>query len=89
MTEPSSSRPVPGPPRWSSPAAPTGPGSGDDPVDTAASTDPDRDRSSAPPGHDAPRPYADLDQRPVAEHVEVFEAEHARLQDELSTIDRL
>ena len=33
--------------------------------------------------------FADLDARPVAEHVAVFEAEHARLQQELATIDRL
>jgi hypothetical protein len=46
----------------------------------------------AAPGRPVPyaeRSYADLEQRPVAEHVEVFEAEHARLQHELSTIDRL
>ena len=34
-------------------------------------------------------PFADLDRRPVAEHVAVFEAEHARLQRELGTIDQL
>jgi len=33
--------------------------------------------------------FADLDQRPVAEHVAVFEAEHDRLQRELGTIDQL
>jgi len=33
--------------------------------------------------------FADLGDRPVAEHVEVFEAEHARLQRELGTIDQL
>jgi hypothetical protein len=33
--------------------------------------------------------FADLDQRPVAEHVAVFEAEHSRLQRELGTIDQL
>jgi hypothetical protein len=33
--------------------------------------------------------FADLDDRPVAEHVEVFEAEHDRLQSELGTIDRV
>jgi hypothetical protein len=56
-----------------------------------------------PPGRPAPRPaapagspapqdgdrYANLDGRPVAEHVEVFEAEHDRLQAELGTIDRI
>jgi hypothetical protein len=34
-------------------------------------------------------PFADLDRRPVAQHVAVFEAEHARLQRELGTIDQL
>lgn len=34
-------------------------------------------------------PFADLGQRPVSEHVEVFEAEHGRLQRELGTIDQL
>ena len=33
--------------------------------------------------------FADLEERPVAEHVAVFEAEHDRLQRELSTIDQL
>ena len=33
--------------------------------------------------------FDDLVQRPVAEHVAVFEAEHARLQRELGTIDQL
>ena len=33
--------------------------------------------------------FAELEQRPVAEHVAVFEAEHGRLQRELGTIDRL
>ena len=33
--------------------------------------------------------FADLGDRPVAEHVEVFEAEHDRLQSELGTIDRV
>jgi hypothetical protein len=32
---------------------------------------------------------ADLADRPVPEHVEVFEAEHDRLQAELGTIDRV
>ena len=33
--------------------------------------------------------FADLAQRPVAEHVAVFEDEHGRLQRELGTIDQL
>ena len=38
----------------------------------------------------APRDrFADLADRPVAEHVEVYEHEHARLQRELGTIDQL
>ena len=36
-----------------------------------------------------PDRFADLDDRPVAEHVEVFEVEHDRLQSELGTIDRV
>ena len=37
----------------------------------------------------ADQPFADLAQRPVVEHVAVFEAEHARLQRELGAIDAL
>jgi hypothetical protein len=33
--------------------------------------------------------FIDLDDRPVSEHVAVFEAEHDRLQRELGTIDQL
>jgi hypothetical protein len=33
--------------------------------------------------------FEDLGQRPVAEHVAVFETEHVRLQRELGTIDQL
>jgi hypothetical protein len=33
--------------------------------------------------------FAGLADRPVADHVAVFEAEHDRLQRELSTIDQL
>ena len=39
-------------------------------------------------GEDEER-FADLEERPVAEHVAVFEAEHDRLQRELGTIDQL
>jgi hypothetical protein len=49
-------------------------------------------RTPAPSDQDdAARPdrFADLDDRPVGEHVEVFEAEHDRLQTELGTIDRV
>ena len=45
----------------------------------------DQDDAAAP----GTAAFEGLDQRPVAEHVEIFEAEHTRLQDELSTIDQL
>jgi hypothetical protein len=41
------------------------------------------------PAADEGAPFADLAARPVGEHVAVFEAEHARLQRELGTIDQL
>jgi hypothetical protein len=69
MTEPSQSRPVPGPPR-------PGPGPADASPQPAS-------------GAAAEELFADLDEKPVAEHVAVFEAEHSRLQRELGTIDRL
>jgi hypothetical protein len=69
MTEPSESRPVPGPPR-------PGPRPGD--------------AIPAPePAAGAADPFADLARRPLAEHVAVFETEHARLERELGTIDQL
>ncbi|WP_143030468.1 hypothetical protein [Blastococcus aurantiacus] len=79
MTEPSRQRPVPGPPRQV-PVA-------DSPT-TAASAAPasQADHDHADPAADR---FADLEQRPVAEHVAVFEDEHGRLQRELGTIDQL
>jgi hypothetical protein len=44
---------------------------------------------SAPADADTGRRFAGLEERPVAEHVDVFEAEHDRLQRELGTIDQL
>jgi hypothetical protein len=88
MTDPSRPRPVPGPPR-------PGPVGGPAPVDAAPV---DAAPVEAAPVEAAPEDarvgdgstlFADLDQRPVAEHVAVFEAEHARLQRELGTIDQL
>jgi hypothetical protein len=80
MTEPS--RPVPGPPR-------PGPRPSGAPVLVPGSAAlPAQDETAEPQSQDA-APFADLDRRPVAEHVAVFEAEHARLQRELATIDRL
>jgi hypothetical protein len=64
-------------------------------------TDPSAPRPVPGPGRPVPGPadrpaaaavedrFADLDGRPVAEHVAVFEAEHDRLQSELGTIDRV
>ena len=48
----------------------------------------------APPGAATPAPqstspFTGLADRPVADHVAVYEAEHERLQRELSTIDQL
>ncbi|MGZ4606172.1 MAG: hypothetical protein ACXVXV_08545 [Blastococcus sp.] len=74
MTEPSSARPVPGPPR-------PGPGS----TEPAAP-----DSGAAPAAERAVgEPFTGLEAKPVAEHVAVFEAEHSRLQRELGTIDQL
>ena len=76
MTEPSAPRPVPGPPR-----------PGPRPGDTAAAPEPlERAQDPGPRAGDL---FADLADRPVAEHVAVFEAEHARLERELGTIDQL
>ena len=41
------------------------------------------------PGTAAADAFGDLGGRPIAEHVAVFEAEHARLERELGTIDQL
>jgi hypothetical protein len=76
MTEPSRPRPVPGPPRPGPGGVAAGPA-----------------RPAVPAGDPAPDEvagrFADLAQRPVGEHVAVFEAEHDRLKRELGTIDQL
>ena len=77
MTEPSQPRPVPGPPR---PSAVVDGNRTAVPADPAAPAD----RTGAPADR-----FADLEQRPVADHVAVFEDEHGRLQRELGTIDQL
>ena len=74
MTEPTPARPVPGPPR---------PGPAPDDAQQAGAP---ADDSTAPARATS---FDDLPQRPVAEHVAVFEDEHARLQRELGTIDQL
>jgi hypothetical protein len=48
------------------------------------------DAAAAPaPAIGAEGPFGDLADRPIAEHVAVFETEHARLERELGTIDQL
>jgi hypothetical protein len=74
VTDPAQPRPVPGPPR-------PVPGPVPRPVPDAGTT-----TAAAVPESSR---FADLAERPVAEHVAVYEAEHARLQRELSTIDQL
>jgi hypothetical protein len=78
MTEPSPARPIPGPP---SPGPSSRPWSGleVEPAPEAAAAGPRAETAS----------FDGLTELPVAEHVAVFEAEHARLQRELSTIDQL
>ena len=44
---------------------------------------------ASPASSGRPDPFARLAERPVTEHVAVFEAEHDRLRRELSTIDQL
>jgi hypothetical protein len=80
MTDPTRPRPVPGPPRPGPEAGPAPVPAGAVPVEA-----PSAGTSTA----DGSAPLADLASRPVAEHVAVFEAEHARLQRELGTIDQL
>jgi hypothetical protein len=79
MTESSPSRPVPGPPR---------PGPRPDGAAPAPQpeTQPDMETEGTGPSEDR---FADLAERPIAEHVAVYEAEHARLERELGTIDQL
>jgi hypothetical protein len=94
MTEPGPLRPVPGPPR--SAAVPDAPSSSVTPSSSGSSAGPapvsgrssDGTAAAEQSGPAADR-FADLEERPVAEHVAVFEAEHGRLQRELGTIDQL
>ena len=96
MTEPSPPRPVPGPPRPAPGPVPVpGPGLRPTARPVAGDPSPAGDTSAAADLADADgqaiseRSFAGLAHRPVGEHVAVFEAEHARLQRELSTIDQL
>ena len=45
--------------------------------------------STEDPARSTEDPFADLDRRPVADHVDVFEDVHGRLRRELGTIDQL
>jgi hypothetical protein len=76
MSEPSPARPVPGPPR-------PGPRPGES---AAVQASPAQPTAEGSPPED---PFADLAGRPIAEHVAVYEVEHARLERELGTIDQL
>lgn len=76
MSEPSPARPVPGPPR-------PGPRPGES---AAVQRSPAQPAVEETPPED---PFADLAGRPIAEHVAVYETEHARLERELGTIDQL
>lgn len=75
MTEPSPARPIPGPPSPGPSPRPSG----------AVEVEPASQPSAAGPDAET----ASFDELPVAEHVAIFEDEHARLQRELSTIDQL
>jgi hypothetical protein len=76
VTDPGQPRPVPGPPRLV-------------PGAVASGTQGPAQSAQAAPEVAEGSPFAGLAERPVAEHVAVFEAEHERLQRELSTIDQL
>ena len=83
MSQPDQPRPVPGPSVLRpSVVRPAGPGAAA-PRPVAV---PGPAASAPSPG---PSPFAGLSERPVSEHVAVFEAEHDRLQRELATIDQL
>ena len=80
MTQPSSERPVPGPhaPAGATPGRPDGgPAAAGPPI------------AEAPVPETGQDPFAGLEQRPVEEHVAVFEAEHDRLQRRLGGIDQV
>ncbi|MGY1917167.1 hypothetical protein [Blastococcus sp. SYSU DS0973] len=88
MTEPTASRPVPGPFRPGPRPVPVPARDAASAPDAAPEGEP-IDAADAPTGEgaDTQRALAGLTELPVAEHVAVFEAEHARLQRELGTID--
>ena len=92
MTEPSRPRPVPGPPRPGPEPAGVPAGVAGVPAGVAGAPAGAADEAPAATGAEqaaAPDRFANLDQRPVVDHVAVFEAEHERLRRELGTIDQL
>ncbi|MGY1835822.1 hypothetical protein ACI79P_11990 [Blastococcus sp. SYSU DS0510] len=91
MTEPTAPRPVPGPHRpGPAPVAVPGAASAAGPRPEPAAAE---EATATPAADEAARTdrggrrLDGLDELPVSEHVAVFEAEHARLQRELGTID--
>ena len=87
MTEQGPARPLPGPPLprpVHSDGSPDAHSTGKAPLKEAPLGE-----ASLPVAVDRPdgTSFGELEQRPVSEHVGVFEAEHARLQRELGTID--
>ena len=84
MTEPSAPPAAPGAPRPGPPSAAAPPD-----VPAPGAPAPDAPVQGAARRDDAERPFADLERRPIAEHPPVFEAEHARLENELASIDQL
>lgn len=91
MSQPDQPRPVPGPaaPRPGAVPGPPvpGPSVGPGPVGPRPAAVPGPPAGSS--ASSGSSPFAGLTDRPVSEHVAVFEAEHDRLQRELATIDQL
>jgi hypothetical protein len=88
VTAPDQPRPVPGPPRPVPGPLRAPVGQSVDPAVYPAVGPAPADASGTVPQPPAER-FAGLAERPLAEHVAVFEAEHDRLQRELSTVDQL
>ncbi|MGY1725085.1 hypothetical protein [Blastococcus sp. SYSU DS0533] len=84
MTEPTAPRPVPGPYR-PGPAPVVAPGA--PPVGPRPEPSPEAPADEGTTAGDEGGRLEGLAELPVSEHVAVFEAEHARLQRELGTID--
>jgi hypothetical protein len=83
MTQSIPASPVPGLPH------PAGTAGSEGNPGVAAAGPPAVETSTAPAVETGQDPFAGLDQRPVDEHVAVFEAEHDRLQRRLGGIDQV